>query len=212
MVLRVENKIAVLVTWAREIDMMSEIFRYVGMNLVIIVDDLPYEEKERITKAEKIIKTLNSLDRDFLLLSNIIGKVKYEVLFSTGLSFRSKFNLPIFVKFLYANSIGRFFDVTGISRILVQVFGRSFTCSGLISKKYVRTSVEREIGNKTIRFPKGIDVSTLNFPIDLWKDVFDIHLCHGDLDFDLIKNKFPNANCVKVVNTPVKYIPRDLKT
>jgi hypothetical protein len=193
-----ENKIAVLITWAREIDMMSEIFRHIGKDLVIIVDDFPYEEKERNAKAEKIIKTLNQLDRDFVLLSNIIGKVKYEFLFSSGLSFKNKFKFSIFTKFLYANSIGNFLDFTGISKILTKVLGRSFTCSGYISKKYDRTSVEREIGNKTIRFPKGIDVSTLNFPIDLWKDVFDIHLCHGDLDFDLIKNKFPNANCVKV--------------
>ena len=54
----VENKIALLITWPRELDAMSFVIDNIGHDLVIIVDDFKYEDSTRIGKADKIIKEL----------------------------------------------------------------------------------------------------------------------------------------------------------
>jgi hypothetical protein len=194
----VENKIALLITWPRELDAMSFIIDNIGHDLVIIVDDFKYEDSTRIGKADKIIKELVDARKEFVLLSNIIHKIKYSYLFSTGLTFKNKFSVSTYALYLYGNSIGRLIDITGVSRFFNSLFGRSFTGGGASAKKYNRALVEKIIGEKTIRFPKGLDVSKSNFPIELWRDAFDVHLCHGDIDFNLVKRKFKKSKCIKV--------------
>ncbi len=63
----VENKIALLITWPRELDAMSFIIDNIGHDLVIIVDDFKYEDSTRIVKADKIIKELVDSRKEFVL-------------------------------------------------------------------------------------------------------------------------------------------------
>ena len=112
----VENKIALLITWPRELDAMSFVIDNIGHDLVIIVDDFKYEDSTRIGKADKIIKELVDARKEFVLLSNIIHKIKYSYLFSTGLTFKNKFSVSTYALYLYGNSIGRLIDITGVSR------------------------------------------------------------------------------------------------
>jgi hypothetical protein len=45
------------------------------------------------------------------------------------------------------------------------------------------------------------------YPVKRWEGVFDIHLCHGNIDRDLITNKFSNARCVKIGYPKYDHVP-----
>ena len=71
------NKVAVLISWPRELDMFSIIINNIDNNLfVIIVDDFIYKEREREGNAVKIIELLGGLP--YVLLSDVVNRIRYK--------------------------------------------------------------------------------------------------------------------------------------
>jgi hypothetical protein len=192
------NKPGILISWPRELDMFSAFVDKIFDDVVFIVDDLIYDEDERLGNGENIIELLNG-KVEYVLLSNVLGKVKFKILLSTGdQTFQKKITFYSYIKYIYAIVIGSFIEYYKLSNIFLKLIGRPLTGGGAHAVKFIKYPIERKIGVKVIKYPKGLDINKDKYPEDRWKGLFDMYLCHSDIDFRLIKNKFPQAECLKI--------------
>jgi hypothetical protein len=196
--MEIVKKYAVLISWPRELDMFSAFIKNILGNVVIIVDDFIYTESERFENGKNIIETIDG-KYEYVLLSEVIGKTKYEVLFSTGdRTYLKKITLSSYFKYIYAISIGSIFESIGLSKFFTLVLKRPLSAGGKNALRHEKLPVERMIGKKIIKYPKGLDINKLVFPENRWNKVFDLYLCHSDIDQNLISLKFPRATCLKI--------------
>ncbi len=196
--MRVVNKIAVLVSWPREIDMFSAFTEDILDNVVFIVDDFEYyTQDEKHENAKNIIELLGN-GVDYVLLSDVLGKLKYKILLSTAQTLHEKVTYRSYLKYIYSVFIGNFIFFSGLSKFFLRVVGRSLVGDGKYAAKFGRYQIERVIGMKVIKFPKGLDISKLTYPDKQWKGAFDLYFCHSKIDQDLITNKFSNAKCINI--------------
>lgn len=195
--IKIINRIGILLSWPRELDMYKVLIENMPGDLVIIVDDFTYTESERSGNVKNILALIDG-ELEYVLLSKVIGKIKYNVLFSTAQTFREKFTLKSYLKYFYANTIGRLLLFFKLSDLFLKLINRPLTGGGRQAKKFKRHQIERKIGMKIIRYPKGLDVSKLVYPAERWDGIFDMHLCHGNIDKDLILKKFADTNCIKI--------------
>lgn len=192
------NKPGILISWPRELDMFSAFVDKILDDVVFIVDDLIYDEDERFGNGKNIIELLDG-KVEYVLLSDILGKVKYKILFSTGgQTYQRKITFYSYCKYLYAVYIGSLIEYFKLSKLFLKLIGRPLTGGGIRADKFYKYSIERKIGVKVIKYPKGLDINKDKYPEDQWKDIFDIYLCHSDIDYGLIKNKFPKVDCLKI--------------
>jgi hypothetical protein len=195
--LKVQNKVAILISWPREFDMFSVITNNINKDLlVVIIDDFVYEEYERQGNVKNLLHLINNVN--YVLLSDVIGKYKYKYLFSTAQTFRENITALSFIKYLYGRSIGRVVEASKIYKFFLFLFNRPLTGNAGKVKKFEIEQIERLVGVKTIRFPKGLDLSLKSYPVGRWEKSFDMHLCHSNIDYDLITDNFPSAECVKI--------------
>jgi hypothetical protein len=201
------NKIGILLSWPRELDMFSVFTKNITDNIVIVIDDFIYTENERTGNVSNIIALLDS-KIDYVLLSRVLSnKSKYKILLSTAQTFQEKVTFRSYSKYIYAVLIGNFIYHSGLSKFFIKIIGRPLTGGGKYANKFERYQIEKAIGDKVIRYPKGLDVSKAVYPVKRWEGVFDIHLCHGNIDRDLITNKFSNARCVKIGYPKYDHVP-----
>jgi hypothetical protein len=196
MEIKIVNKIAVLIAWTRELDQLSKFIESLD-DVIYIIDDLKYTEKERKGSAENLYQLLK-YKKDCVFLSKIIGLKKYRILISTAQTFQEKITLRSYIRHTYAISIGQFIDKIGLSRYFLKTIGRPLNGGGASSKRFEIRQIERLIGEKTIFYPKGLDVNINAYPPNRLKNIFDLFLCHGNIDMNLIKKKFNDANCIKI--------------
>jgi hypothetical protein len=197
--MKIINKIAVLISWPRELDMFSAFISNTVDNVIIIVDNFIYDEGERLEKGKSIIELLDG-KMEYMLLSEVLGKsFKYKVLFSTGgQTFQKKVTFRSYLKYIYAVTIGSFIEHFKLSNFFLETVGHSLTGGGKYAEKFGKYPIERIVGDTVIKYPKGLDINKANYPEDQWKDVFDIYLCHSNIDQNLINDKFPDAKCIKI--------------
>jgi hypothetical protein len=196
--MNIVNKPAILISWPRELDMFSEFIERVLGDVIIVVDDFIYTEDERLENGKNIIELLDR-NVEYVLLSEVFKKVRYKILLSTGgQTFQKKVTFASYFKYLYAIFIGRIIEHFGLSKFFVKLIGRPLTGGGKYAEKFGKYPVERIIGIKVIKYPKGLDINKAKYPDDQWKDIFDVYLCHSHIDMRLITNKFFGAECVKI--------------
>jgi len=87
------NKIAILISWPRELDIFSTIISIDDSRIEIIVDDYDYSDIERVNNYNKIIDILYEKNINYIQLSNVLGKSYYKILFSTELSYREEISI-----------------------------------------------------------------------------------------------------------------------
>jgi hypothetical protein len=170
------------------------------------VDNLPYHERERTANAEAIVSVLEQNGISYQWLSDVLGKGKYPVLVSTGLSYFEVRTPRSLFKYIYALTIGTTLEFTGVADLLERFTGRRFAGGGLKAVSYEMRQPENSLGRYTVRYPKGLDVSRKFYPEKRWRGVFDLHFCHGAIDSELIKEKFPGESTV-IIGYP-KYSSR----
>lgn len=194
------NKIAIIISWPREIDLYSIFLNSENIEMFdFIVNDVKSIEKGRNNSNKLIQDLLNIKKINFKLFSEIYEKVKYKAVISTGEISAYKINLYSITRFVYANSIGMIFYITKISNLLHYLFGRPFTGGAPNSIKIgLDWYPEKKIGNISIKFPDGADLKLKNYPNKIYESAFDIFLSYSDLDLNLIKKKFQNKICKKI--------------
>ncbi len=206
--MNVVNKAAILISWPRELDMFSAFIENIlDSDVVIVVDDFIYIEDEKFENGKSIIELLDG-KMEYVLLSEVLGKVKYRILFSTGgQTFQERVTFSSYLKYIYAISIGGLINCFGLSKIFLRIIGRPLTGGGRNAERFGRYPIERAIGVKVVKYPKGLDISKIRYPERQWQGVFDIYLCHSNIDQNLITNKFSGAKCIKIGYTRYDKVP-----
>ena len=192
------NKVAILISWPRELDMFSEFSKNVLGEVVIIADDFIYTRNERLESGKSLVNFLNKKKIDYVLLSEVIGKIKYKVLLSTAETYQEKFTFYSYFKYIYSISIGSTIERFRLSKFFVRIISHPLTGDGRYAKKFRKYPVERILGINTIKYPTGLDINKLAYPKRQWKDVFDIYLCHSVIDYNLIVEKFSEVKCIRI--------------
>ncbi|MBT5400205.1 hypothetical protein HOL24_06660, partial [bacterium] len=135
---------------------------------------------------------------DYVLLSEVIGKIKYKVLLSTAETYQEKVTFYSYFKYIYSISIGSTIERFRLSKFFVRIISHPLTGDGRYAKKFRKYPVERILGINTIKYPTGLDINKLAYPKRQWKDVFDIYLCHSVIDYNLIVEKFSEVKCIRI--------------
>ena len=188
---KIIEKIGILINWTREVDFYYNFLNKLKReNFKIIINDIDTIELERKNNAKLIKKKLDELNLEYCFYSEIFNRYKFKVLISTGLTHTKKISLFSIIRFFYGKTIGFFFEIIKLDSLFQKFFKRPFTGGGLNSKIYSEYFPEKKIGEKTVFFPRGMDLRLKHFPNNKFKKVFDIFLCHGEIDKNLISNKF----------------------
>jgi hypothetical protein len=192
------NKIAIIIAWPRELDMYGQIISALENEMVLIVDDQKYSQKQRFGSSRNIIKILNEKNLKFELLSEVYKYKKYKVLLSTGASFKEILSFKNIMQLIYSRTLGVFLQKTKISLLLKKIFGREFSAGGMNYHYYTSYNIERELGVVNVCIPMGMDLSLKSYPVERWREVFDIFFCHGIYDERVIKAKFKDKVFVNI--------------
>ena len=192
------NKVAILISWPRELDMFSVFSKNVLDDVVFIADDFIYTRNERLESGKSLVNFLNNKKIDYVLLSEVIGKIKYKVLLSTAETYQEKVTFYSYFKYIYSISIGSTIERFRLSKFFVRIISHPLTGDGRYAKKFRKYPVERILGINTIKYPTGLDINKLAYPKRQWKDVFDIYLCHSVIDYNLIVEKFSEVKCIRI--------------
>ena len=196
--MKIINKVAILISWPRELDMFSVFSKNVLDDVVFIADDFIYTRNERLESGKSLVNFLNNKKIDYVLLSEVIGKIKYKVLLSTAETYQEKFTFYSYFKYIYSISIGSAIEYFRLSKFFVRIISHPLTGDGKYAKKFRKYPVERILGINTIKYPTGLDINKLAYPKRQWKDVFDIYLCHSVIDYNLIVEKFSEVKCIRI--------------
>jgi len=196
--MKIINKVAILISWPRELDMFSVFSKNVLDDVVFIADDFIYTRNERLESGKSLVNFLNKKKIDYVLLSEVIGKIKYKVLLSTAETYQEKVTFYSYFKYIYSISIGSTIERFRLSKFFVRIISHPLTGDGRYAKKFRKYPVERILGINTIKYPTGLDINKLAYPKRQWKDVFDIYLCHSVIDYNLIVEKFSEVKCIRI--------------
>ena len=191
---KIIHKIAIVINWPRELNYYNFFIDQLGKeNIVLIVNDIQSKEIERKNNTENIIKILSKKKIEFTLFSKIYKSYKFKVLISTGLMCPKKISIKSISKYLYAKTIGFFLEITRVNNLIKKFMGISLSAGGFQSTIYEEWFPEKKIGITTVFFPRGLDLRLKYFPSEKFKNIFDIFLCYGLFDSNLIKKKFKKS-------------------
>ena len=187
------NQIAILLNWPREYDMYAKLIESLPEeNYHILINDIKGFDKERLGNSRDIEKLINNKGiRKYSFLKEILGKKKFKIVLSTGEACSHRFSLYSFLRWCYAQTIGRFFDFTNLSIFLKNLLGRPFNAEGKFAVPFTSWFPERIIGEISIKYPQGMDLNYI-YPDKIWKKYFDIFFTHGLADTKMISEKFSN--------------------
>ena len=192
------NKIAILISWPREIDMFSKFFELNSSKIDFIVNNNFSFEKGRNFSNKKIIEILERKKISFKYFSDIYNNDKYKVILSTGEFSGYHINFYSILRFLYGRIIGSLLDLFGVSKFLKKNFGRSFTADGFKSRLGISFYPEKKIGKKVIKFPDGADIKKKITRMIFIKIFSIFFFSYCDFEIDLIRNKFDNKISKKI--------------
>jgi hypothetical protein len=215
------NKVAFLISWPREIDFYQKLITKMNNHYELIIDDFSYTAKERKGNTHNIKSLLKKEQINYTTLTNVLNKKKYRVIVSTGLSYKEKINLKSLLIFIYARTIGSFFELSKLSNIIEKLFKKRFSAGGKNREIFYEMPVERKLGEVSFHFPRGLDISMNSHPHPRWNDQYDYFLTHGKIDKKLIEKKFNKSKCISIgyprydfnieKNDSLKFLKNDLK-
>ncbi|MDC6482421.1 CDP-glycerol glycerophosphotransferase family protein [Pelagibacteraceae bacterium] len=190
------NKIAILINWPREIDMYYQLIKSIPSHRIeIIVNNIKSIERGRNKLSKVVEKILERKKIKYKLFSNIYNKKYYKILLSTGEACSLKINFYSILKFLYAHTLGIFLEKSKISKILIYFFGKPYTGGAFNCKIGVIWYPERYIGKTIVKYPDGMDLKLKFYPYSEYKKIFDIYFTLGNFESKIIKKKFIGKEC-----------------
>jgi len=186
------KKIAIIINWPREYDMYEKLIKNLPYeNFQILINDVKGFDRERLGNAKDIEELLiNKGIKKYSFLKKNIGHQKFKIVLSTGEVCTHRLTVYSFLKWIYAQTFGRFLDFTNLSLILKKYFKRPFNADGKFSIPFSRWYPEKIISEISIKYPQGMDLNYI-YPDKKWQKYFDIFLTHGSADTKMITKKFP---------------------
>jgi len=192
-----DNKIAILINWPREIDMYYQLIKSIPSHRTeIIVNNIKSIERGRNKLSKVIEKILERKKIKYKLFSNIYKKKKYKILLSTGEACSLKINFYSILKFIYAHTLGIFLEISKISKILIYFFGKPYTGGGSNCKIGLIWYPEKNIGKTIVKYPDGMDLKLKFYPYPEYKKIFDIYFTHGSFESKMIKKNLLEKNAL----------------
>ena len=194
-----ENKIAILINWPREIDMYYRLIKAMPTKKIeIIVNDIKSSEKGRQDSHKIIQKILINKKIRYTYFSEVYKKRRYKVVISTGETCSQKITLISLFKFFYSNTFGLMIKISHLDKLFLLIFNKPLTAEFHRSNLGTIWYPERTIGKDVVKFPDGMDLKIKNYPYPEYKDIFDIYLTLGKFETKLIKKKFSKKNCFEI--------------
>lgn len=191
-----KHKFAFIIAEVRQIDYYYNfLLKHKSEDIVVIINDSDQQVGCEIKNDPRLhyFKTA--------CLSEVIEKkIVFPVVVSTGnfkvpvnnISFRGCLSvMKSALKFTYARTIGIVLQYTGLSKQLENILGRPFDAGGLRRRLILKHGkyIERDIGQKTIMYPRGLDINVASYPNKDVLNRFDAFMCHGNLDQKVIASK-----------------------
>ena len=193
------NKLAILISWPREIDMLLPLIKKLPKKkIVIIANDNNSFETGRDKSNKLILNLLKKNNIKHELFSDIYNKKKFRFLISTGEISGKKITLFSLLRFFYAFTFGFIVEKTKLFIIFEKIFNKPLTANGLHCKPGLPWYPEKKIAEVVIKYPDGADVKKKNYPYNFLKEIFDIFLVYTDIEISLIKKKFSSKICKKI--------------
>jgi len=155
----------------------------------VVINDLFFNKNNL-----KILKKKTKL----YFFSNVYKKKKYKVLVSTGEPISFKITFISALKFFYAITFGNIIEKTFLKNFLLSVFNRPFSGQGADCKLTKPFFPFRELGDISVRISDGSDLKIKNFPLNIYRNLFDIFFCYLDIEKKKILKKFNNKICKKI--------------
>ena len=126
----IDDKIAVLINWPREIDMYQNFLKQLPKEkLQIIANDIKSTETGRDLQNKQLIKILVKKKIKFKLFSNVYQKEKFSIILSTGEASSTQITFISIFKFIFSNTFGRIIEIINLDKILNYFFNRPFTAA-----------------------------------------------------------------------------------
>ena len=194
----ISNKIAILISWPREIDFFQNLLNKINNDYIYIVDDLSYSNSERNNNKKNIVEIFENKNKEYEFVSQILDKKIYKILISTGLTYFEKVTIKSFLLFLYSRTIGYFFERSNISILFLKLFNTRLSGGGKNRQIFEEIPIEKNISEISYHFPRGLDISMNAHPHPRWENQYDYYLTHGNIDKKLISESFNNAKCIKI--------------
>lgn len=193
------NKIGIIISWPREIDIFKEFFNEKFENTYdFIINDVYTFERGRNKSNQIIIEILKNKNIKFKLFTQVHKKEFYKIIISTGEISSYNITFISILKFLYANTIGVLIEYLKISKIFNYFLKKPLTASYFKNKIGQDWYPEKELGKLVVKFPDGADLKLKNYPYPVYDSVFDIFLSYINYDLDLVKKKFKKKICKKI--------------
>jgi len=192
----IDDKIAVLINWPREIDMYQNFLKKLPKEkLQIIANDIKSTETGRDLQNKQLLKILVKKKIKFKLFSNVYQKEKFSIILSTGEASSTQITFISIFKFIFSNTFGRIIEIINLDKILNYFFNRPFTAA------FNRNSLgsvwypEKILAKKTIKYSDGMDLKLNNYPYPELLKNFDIFFTISKFEYSLIKKKQKNKIC-----------------
>ena len=178
-----EKKICFILNWAREINMFETLIKRIPKkNSIFVINDLNKSVKKHVIERKRLVNILKKKKLKFYFLSKILYKKKFRIVISTGDIGISKISVKSISKFIYAHTAGILLSILRIDMILKKLFNRDFTVRNINTSFYYDTFIEKSLGEKTIKYPNGLDRNIKYFPNNDWSKVFDIYFTSSKIE------------------------------
>ena len=195
------NKLAIIISWPREIDMFLPLIKSLPKNKLTIIANNSFSiENGRLKSNDLIIDYLKKNKLPYELFSDVYKIKKFKILLSTGEINGKKISFYSLIRFFYAFTFGFIIEKTKLSSIFEYLIGKPLTGDGFSAKLGLPWFPEKMLGEIVAKYPDNADIKKKNYPYNFFKNIFDIFFSFADFEISLIKKKFKSSECRKIFN------------
>ena len=184
---KIIEKIAFLINWPRELDMIRPLLKELNDDeFDIVMNDASGRDLLALKSIESFIENKNNSD-NIVRLSDINKISEYMSVVSTGLGPIRVITIRSTVLYIYAHLIGRFFSTRFMKKILGIGVARKLMSGGRYRDLKGELYIERDIARNRICFPAELDKNISGYPNKKWRKVFDTFFSISSFDKKLLE-------------------------
>ena len=184
---KIIEKIAFLINWPRELDMIRPLLKELNDGeFDIVMNDASGRDLLALKSIESFIENKNHSD-NIVRLSDINKISEYMSVVSTGLGPIRVITIRSTVLYIYAHLIGRFFSTRFMKKILGIGVARKLMSGGRYRDLKGELYIERDIARNRICFPAELDKNISGYPNKKWRKVFDTFFSISSFDKKLLE-------------------------
>ena len=182
------GKSAIVISYAREIDMFLELIYQERGAVCLLVNDLKTSVKEKKSGLPAIAGALMDRGFDYSLASDELkNKSMYSTCYSSGALTEERISWARYIGHLYSLTLGELIKVLGLGNYTFPLLKKRLTGESFKNNYFKNENVEYKLSNKCVFLPTGLDLTVNSFPLKRWERSFQAFFCHSKLDQQLIR-------------------------